>query len=187
MNDDLNRDDRFVERVSAPLRRPEHGDETFAERVLSAVRGSAPDALPRRSWWLRSHTVQLSPLAGLAMAAGFMLAAVGIVTLAQRNAARVAAAPAVDTVHVVRFVLADTLAREVMLVGTFNDWTKEATPLTREAGGVWTVSLPLPSGRHEYAFVVRDSTGERWAVDPYAALMRYEFGTENSVVSVGST
>jgi 1,4-alpha-glucan branching enzyme len=50
--------------------------------------------------------------------------------------------------------------------------------------GVWSVELPLRQGRHEYAFVVLDTTGERWVADPLAPRVRDEFGTESSVVTV---
>jgi 1,4-alpha-glucan branching enzyme len=89
-------------------------------------------------------------------------------------------------VHVVRFVLLDPAARNVSIVGTFNDWTRGATPLARSEQGVWTVSVPLPAGRHEYAFIVQDAAGERWVADPFATPVRDEFNTESSVVVLGA-
>jgi 1,4-alpha-glucan branching enzyme len=44
------------------------------------------------------------------------------------------------------------------------------------------VSLALPPGRHEYAFIIEGPAGERWAADPFAALVRDEFDTESSVL-----
>jgi 1,4-alpha-glucan branching enzyme len=91
---------------------------------------------------------------------------------------------AIDTIHVVRFVLVAPGARHVTLVGDFNAWAKESTPLVAAAvEGVWSVSVPLLPGRHEYAFVV---DGERWVVDPMAAAVTDDFGTETSIVTVGS-
>ena len=44
-------------------------------------------------------------------------------------------------------------AREVFLIGQFNDWSRSATPLTDADGdGVWETTVPLESGRYEYKF-----------------------------------
>lgn len=92
------------------------------------------------------------------------------------------AAAAMPRVQPVRFVVAVPGARRVTLVGTFNDWNPEATPLRPEAAGkVWVVEVPLEPGRHEYAFVV---DGERWLADPSAPAADGDFGVPNSVVTV---
>jgi 1,4-alpha-glucan branching enzyme len=148
--------------------------------------------------------VRVSPLAGLAAAAGFA-AVVSAATLAATAAGRpdavpatgVAAAPATtaaagattDTVHVVRFVLVEPSARRVALVGDFNGWAADSTPLmTAGAPGTWTISVTLPAGRHEYAFLVEEASGTvRWMRDPFAPPVRDEYGTESSVVTVGGT
>jgi 1,4-alpha-glucan branching enzyme len=70
-------------------------------------------------------------------------------------------------------------------VGDFNRWDPNATPLRRSADGrTWTVAVPLPSGRHVYAFVVdggltADPTAPRAAGD--------DFGEPSSVVVVSET
>jgi len=59
-----------------------------------------------------------------------------------------------------------TEAEEVALVGDFNGWDENATPMVRRAGNTtWSARVPLPPGRHIYAFVV---DGRRWLVDPLA-------------------
>jgi len=93
-----------------------------------------------------------------------------------------------DTVHVIRFVFVDRAAQSVSLVGDFNNWSREMTPLVPTANGdAWTVTVTLPPGRHEYAFIVRDAKAgrERWAADPLAPTLQDEFGTVSSVVQVG--
>jgi 1,4-alpha-glucan branching enzyme len=95
-----------------------------------------------------------------------------------------ASPPARDTIQVVRFVFVDSGASSVALVGDFNDWTRGATRLKRSgAPGVWTVSVPLTPGRHEYAFIVN---GSRWVADPLAVKSSDDFGTESSVIRIGS-
>jgi hypothetical protein len=81
-----------------------------------------------------------------------------------------------------QFVLDRADARSVALVGDFNDWQGEATPLTRLASGLWTVSVPLPPGRHVYAFLV---DGTLMLADPRAPKAGdADYGREGSVVMV---
>lgn len=181
----------FVERIAPPLRTPETLDPSFEARLMAVARAEAPRLYPRgrRAWWRRPRTVRLSPLGALAFAAGFAgivsistLAAIGALGGAGGDGRRDVREAAGESVHVVRFVLAAPGARTVTLVGDFNAWAKEATPLaTAAVPGVWTVSVPLRPGRHEYAFIV---DGERWVVDPLAAVVTDDFGTESSVVTV---
>jgi 1,4-alpha-glucan branching enzyme len=44
-------------------------------------------------------------------------------------------------------------ARHVFLVGDFNCWDTEATPMERTGGGDWIVSLALEDGMYEYKFL----------------------------------
>jgi hypothetical protein len=82
----------------------------------------------------------------------------------------------------VRFVLVAPDARQVSLAGTFNQWDLQATPLVRAgATGVWTATLTLPAGQHQYAFVV---DGARWVPDPGAPAVDDGFGRRNSVLTL---
>ncbi|MEZ5398810.1 MAG: glycogen-binding domain-containing protein [Bryobacteraceae bacterium] len=53
-------------------------------------------------------------------------------------------------------------ASTVFLAGTFNDWNPEATPMSRNDSGEWTVTLELVPGRYEYKFVVDG----QWCCEP---------------------
>lgn len=171
--------EEFAARVAAPLKGAVSVSAGFDARVMRAVEEAA------RPWWRRRHTVTMSPLGGLAIAAGFgalmVLAGVGATRALSTPSAVVAQAP--DTVHIVRFVLTDAQAQHVALVGDFNGWSRSATPLApSEVVGRWVVEIALPVGRHEYAFLV---DGERWVADPAATTQRDEFGQESSVVRIG--
>ena len=90
------------------------------------------------------------------------------------------AAPA--SLVTVRFVLVAPEAHEVSLAGTFNQWDAHATPLIRSGPtGVWTATLTLPAGQHQYAFVV---DGVRWVPDPGAPAVDDGFGRRNSVLTL---
>ena len=81
----------------------------------------------------------------------------------------------------VRFVLFAPEAQQVSLAGTFNQWNPAATPLVRTETGVWSATLTLPAGQHQYAFVV---DGARWVADPGAPAVDDGFGRRNSVLSL---
>lgn len=90
------------------------------------------------------------------------------------------AAPA--SMVTVRFVLVAPDAHQVSLAGTFNQWDARATPLVRTgANGMWSATLTLPTGQHQYAFVV---DGERWVPDPGAPAVDDGFGRRNSVLTL---
>jgi hypothetical protein len=70
-------------------------------------------------------------------------------------------APVMDEDGVV-FRLDAPDAREVSLVGSFNDWQEGATPMRRARCGVWSAAVPLESGRWPYLFAVDGD----WIRDP---------------------
>jgi hypothetical protein len=156
--------------------------------VVNAEAGRAM-AQRSRSWWRRRRTVQLSlsPLGALAAVAVFSAFAVlGTISVRRSSAppASVALGARADTVHVVRFVFLAPDASSVTMVGNFNDWNRRVTPLRRTgAAGTWAVSVPLPPGPHQYAFIVDGTT---WTPDPAAATtVTDDFGTKTSVIAVG--
>jgi len=67
-------------------------------------------------------------------------------------------------------------AMSVQLAGSFTNWAP-AYQLHQMAPGVWTITVPLPQGVHDYAFVV---DGQRWVADPYAPRINDGFGGTNS-------
>ena len=151
-----------------------------------------PAAAGRRAWWQRKLTIGVVPLAGLAAAACLVVAVLmtgrkSNVDSPRATAGRVAVSPPpaarIDTVQLVRFVFVAADARSVALVGDFNGWDRTAVRLTRsQTGGIWSATVQLPAGRHEYAFFV---DGKRWVADPNAAAsIEDEFGVESSVVTV---
>ena len=185
----------LIERVADSLRTPESLDPSFDARLMERVRAEAlsvhASAAPASTVWWRSARLQLSPLGALALVAGISAIAV-LSTLAIGSRIRPAGTPAAvakvttttDTVNFVRFVFVDPRAQSVEIVGDFNEWTKGANRLKLSgAPGVWSVSVPLSPGRHEYAFIIN---GSRWVADPLAVKSSDDFGTESSVIRVGS-
>lgn len=189
-------DAEFAERIASRLRSPEQAHPSFEKRLMEKVRaeGSAlytQSAMAARPWWRTEREFRISPLAGLALAAGIAgiiaVSGIAIGSRISRVAPATASAGATagrDTVQVVRFVFVDPSAKRVELVGDFNEWAKGTTQLTHSgAPGVWAVSVPLSPGRHEYAFIIN---GSRWVADPFAPKSSDDFGTESSVIRVGT-
>ena len=196
-------DDELIERAAEVLRRPVPMDPALDARVMATVHALSRYRAPRaRSWWswlTEARPIRVSPLGALAAAAAVIVAAVVVVprlspeggaeqvaaSAASATPAQITAAPGAtsDSAHVVQFVFVAPTARSVSLVGDFNNWELDATPLEAGPGrSVWTVRLSLPNGRHRYAFVVDDST---WAADPAAPPSAGDdFGMPSSVVTV---
>lgn len=191
--------DALIERVADHLREPEHLDTSFDARLMERVRAEARSLNPGKiagapSWWRRPRVVRLSPIGAIALAASVsMLVVLSTLAVGSRiwnrsdktSASRIASIHAAsDTVNLIRFVFVDANASSVQLVGDFNEWTRGATQLKPSgAPGVWAVAVALPAGRHEYAFIV---DGKRWIADPLATKSSDDFGTESSVIQVGS-
>ncbi|HEU5261809.1 MAG TPA: isoamylase early set domain-containing protein [Gemmatimonadales bacterium] len=157
-------------------------------RVMVEVRRRARSRL-RRAWrWFVEPLdvevrLRVRPWAvwGGALAAAAALAFLLARPTASPDGARSVEAAARDSVSV-RFVLFAPSAKHVSVAGTFNQWDRDAAPLMRAgASGVWTLTLTLPVGQHQYAFVV---DGERWVADPAAPGVDDGFGRQNSVVAV---
>ena len=168
--------------VVRSLRAPEILASDFESRLMAQARAEVARRRATRShrgWWLTGRVFVASPLSALAIAAGIAVIAAASTLVATRRPAAVVSRP--DTVEYVRFVLIDSTARTVSIVGDFNEWRPDKTPLAAPRPGVWSVSLPLSPGRHEYAFIV---DGKRWVVDPSSIPSSDEFGTESSVLLV---
>jgi hypothetical protein len=146
-------------------------------RVMATVRQRTRSPARRALRWLvtpRELRFHIRPwLVGPALAA----AAVLLLVLARPQPP----APIANVVFV-RFMLHAPGAKSVSVAGTFNQWDQNASPLI-PAGtdGVWTTTLALPVGQHQYAFVV---DGRRWVADPAAPGVDDGFGRRNSVVAV---
>jgi hypothetical protein len=147
-------------------------------RVMAAVRRRA--AVPHPSLWRRlveprEVRFRLRPWT----LAPMLAAAAVLILLLGRPAPQPSATPVT-----VRFVLFAPQAQQVAVAGTFNQWDPAAAPLVRTgAAGVWTVTLTLPAGQHQYAFIV---DGARWVLDPAAPAVDDGFGSgrRNSVLAL---
>ena len=73
--------------------------------------------------------------------------------------------------------------QQLNLVGDFNNWSTDETPMQLGQDATWSVALSLESG-HDYQFRYLANGKDwhnDWAADIY---LPNEFGTDNSVVSL---
>ena len=159
--------DEPIRPVLTELRRPVRLDPGLDERVLAVLRS---DAAAARSSPPRARTFRARWIAGIAtgaVAAGLLVAVLQPGPEATRPIELRLSAP----------------ASQVVVVGDFNDWDPDATPLRPgNEGGTWRVELKLPPGRYRYTFLV---DGRRWVPDPAEPRAADDdFGAPTSVLTV---
>jgi len=153
------------------------------DAVLRQIHSDAPRRRGAVRWLFEPRPVRLRPVwVPLMAAAAAVVIWLGVRPQATPELSPRTASAASDTVFV-RFQMIAPEARQVAIVGSFDGWDPTAIPLVREDGGLWSVTLSLPLGEHQYQFVI---DGERWVPDPRAhAQIDDGFGGTNSVVVVG--
>jgi 1,4-alpha-glucan branching enzyme len=79
------------------------------------------------------------------------------------------------------FSLEANEAKEVFLVGDFNNWSLGKHPMRKGKNGAWNKQVMLSPGDHEYKFVVDG----QWKEDPRNNRRSPNcFGSYNSIVSL---
>ena len=171
------------ERITESLRALERAPMPpgLADRVMLAVREEAgARARHRQSWRAAFAWLQRLGWAAAGAAVALVLARGPAPQIASPEASPEVRAPA-GTVPV-RFTFVRSGARSVCVVGDFNGWSPERTPLSDDGTGVWSAMVPLPPGQHQYQFVVDGAT---WVEDPVAPEFRSDgFGSRNSVLRI---
>jgi hypothetical protein len=196
--------DPFIEEIAGELKRPVRFDSSFESRVMSAIDPSIVSSDTRRKptpWLLRPRTFYVSPLAGMAVAAGL----VAVITMsALQTVPNKGVEPPVVAVdeqtlpdpvftevsnsataskYAAPFTYIDRTAKSVSIVGSFNGWDATQNVLTKSADSVWTTNIMLAPGRYEYQLMVDG----KLIADPSAQrTAESEFGAANSVVIVGT-
>jgi hypothetical protein len=184
-------DDRTLARVLAKLRRSVEADPVAVAAVKRTVRqfGGGGRLARMRLWLTRPRIVRVAPVQAIAGVAIIGLAAFLVwpdQEISSGPDRLGSAAAAGSIVHPIRFTYIDEQAQSVVVVGDFNGWDLEMTPLRRVApGGIWVAEMPLRKGRYTYSFVV---DGSIWRPDPAAVpAPADDFGLPSSVLLVSDT
>lgn len=170
-------------RISAPV--------DLAARVMAAVKPKRQSVFTRLRRWLESR-----PMLGWEFGGAALAASVLFVTLAPQSmmlpadGSLHASSPLTLASHTpgsdggsLQFSLYAPQAHSVALIGDFNGWGSTAeVKLKPSANGMWSVIVPLPAGRYQYAFLL---DGQRWVTDPRAERhVNDDFGRQNAVITI---
>ena len=209
-SDDLTREQAHTAKLIADLeyKKPPHD---FTARVMqsitpipkpasSPISNSVSNSVSNLwwhraiSWLLTPRMIRIPPLVPVTALAGVILLIIVLsngIFMKQYTAPGVDAGPELvgqtdssgqQVINVV-FTVNVNDAREVALIGSFNNWQGQDHKLTpSDEAGKWTISVPLEQGLHEYAFVV---DGVRIIPDPVSLVYKDDgFGNLNSVILV---
>jgi 1,4-alpha-glucan branching enzyme len=81
----------------------------------------------------------------------------------------------------VEFKLLAPEAQQVLLTGSFNQWSESSDPMKRDKTGTWKKIKMLPQGKHQYKFIVDGA----WTLDPNCCdTVPNQYGTENNVIRI---
>lgn len=80
-----------------------------------------------------------------------------------------------------RFAVWAPHAAAVFVVGSFNDWSRDAHPLTRHPDGLWSADVPNAKPGDEYRFRIVSDGKEFLRMDPYARQVTNSVG--NAVIT----
>jgi hypothetical protein len=172
--------DRVVEETRALLGERPGPDLTAA--VMSGIADLEPEEAPRGRgtvarlvgllWTPRDFSIRPAFALGAAAAVVALLA---IPYLGSDSPGGTPAAPAREPQVFVQFRL-EAMASRVQLAGSFTNW-EPRYELRQSAPGVWSITVPVTHGVHDYAFIV---DGKQWVADPYAPQIGDGFGGTNN-------
>lgn len=81
----------------------------------------------------------------------------------------------------VMFSLEATEAKDVVLMGDFNNWNPKTHPMKKERNGVWNKTVMLSPGKYEYKFLIDGN----WVENPQNDQTCLNcFGTQNSIFNL---
>lgn len=83
----------------------------------------------------------------------------------------------------VTFSLKVSEAKEIFLMGDFNNWNPKKHPMKNDGNGIWNKIVILPPGKYEYKFLIDGD----WKNDPQNDQVCSNcFGTLNSVFDLSA-
>ena len=173
-------------RVRAAYHQPTPADEPARARLLARLAAGEPKRTGWR-WWLAADAFRARPIWVAAAFVGVLAGGAWLgarFTVRQPGHLASLVQPAADPgTAPVTFVLRAPGATRVSVVGDFNNWDANATPMAHGGSGdLWVLSVRLPRGVHLYSFVL---DGSEWRPDPSAPLAADDsFGGHNSVIVV---
>ncbi|MBI3047215.1 MAG: hypothetical protein HYY76_02785 [Acidobacteria bacterium] len=169
---------------------PDFSDRVLRQIQTQRLRPAAPrpqDVLQRlleHVWTPRQVSFRIRPAYAMVAAAALIVLVLSLPgSLRSRTDTAPLVAEAVQPQLLVQFRLQAAEASDVRLAGSFTNWEPQYR-LHEAAPGVWTITVPLPPGVHDYLFVV---DGQQWVPDPEAQHVSDGFGGINSRIAILSS
>jgi len=165
----------------------------LANNVMAAIKPKRRSAFAHLRLWLERRPMLGWEFGGAALAASILFVALSPLSLVPSDNGlphTSSPSPPIQASYtpdsggnLLQFSLYAPQAHNVALIGDLNGWGSAAEiELAPSGNGVWTVTVPLPAGRYQYAFLV---DGQRWVTDPRAEQhVNDDFGRQNAVVTV---
>lgn len=149
--------------------------------IMTAIRPARSGWSRALRWLLTPRTVRIAPFWPATVLTALALVLI-FVPLGHRNTPEAVSPLSSDAPVRVVFSYPESRAHTVAVIGSFNGWQHPGYSMSRDAGGTWTVSIMVPRGRYEYAFII---DGTRIISDPSSLLHRDDgFGNINSILMV---
>ena len=149
--------------------------------VMGRIEMLEPLASPRSGFLRRLGSLLWAPREvsirpAFALAAAGVAAIVLVISYSEQGSSESSLAADGSVPHVfVQFRL-EADASRVQLAGSFTNW-EPRYELQQYLPGIWTITVPLTQGVHDYAFVV---DGQQWVADPNAPQIGDGFGGANN-------
>jgi len=183
--DDLLLDEELQEMVCAIKELP---DLEVPASLLSSVMGAIQK--PKLPWYQRFYnwaraprSITFSPLQ-IAVSAALLVVCTTLMLTHLPGRQQSRSAQSQDHRVPVVFTLTLPSAQSVAVVGSFNQWRPQGFEMHDAEHHRWTITLELPEGRYEYAFLVDD---KEIIPDPHASLYQNDgFGNRNAVLILGT-
>jgi len=163
----------------------------LASNVMAAIKPKRRSAFARLRLWLERRPMLGWEFGGAALAASVLFVALFPLSLTPQDGGLPQTSSPLTLAsytpgsggNSLQFSLYMPQAHNVALIGDFNGWgSKAEIDLAPSGNGVWNVTVPLPAGRYQYAFLV---DGQRWVTDPHAEQhVNDDFGRQNAVVTI---
>ena len=153
----------------------------------SVMRSIQPKRLSRWrriSLWARSpKTITWTPFRVIPVAVAVLIVFMGAVLLSsgKKDHPPLLIGASESRTLPVSFTLKLPPTHSVSVIGTFNQWRPQGFEMKWDKDReLWSITLTLPEGRHEYAFLI---DGQRMVSDPEAHFYQADgFGNQNSVL-----
>lgn len=181
---DLHASDVPAARLVAGLKY-QKAPENLASQVMSRIASSTEvKKISLFQWLFAPRAIHLAPIWPIAAALLVVsaLTFLPIEPFQMEQKLQLSTAQHSDETFYVLFSFKNPDVDSVSIMGTFNEWNPSEHVMSQSENGTWTITISLPEGNHEYAFLIND---EQIVPDQDALLFKDDgFGNLNSMIVI---